>query len=51
MMQHETLNYHPLVNTMTTSIARADLVRFLKQTGHSPRIAAVALSGADLPRA
>ena len=51
MMQHETLNCHPLVNTMTTSIARADLVRFLKQTGHSPRIAAVALSGADLPRA
>ena len=50
MMQHETLNYHPLVNTMTTSIARADLVRFLQRTGHPPRIAAVALSGADLPR-
>jgi Ala-tRNA(Pro) deacylase len=50
MMQHETLNYHPLVNTMTTSIARADLVRFLEQTGHPPRIAAVALSGAAPPR-
>src|SRR3954468_11894941 len=50
MMQHETLNYHPLVNTMTTSIDRADLVRFLEQTGHPPRIAAVAVSGADLPR-
>jgi hypothetical protein len=25
-------------------------VRFLEQTGHPPRIAAVALSGADLPR-
>jgi Ala-tRNA(Pro) deacylase len=50
MMQHETLNYHPLVNTMTTSIARADLVRFLEQTGHPPRIAAVALPGSDLPR-
>jgi Ala-tRNA(Pro) deacylase len=50
MMQHETLNYHPLVNTMTTSIARADLVRFLEQTGHPPRIASVALSGSDLPR-
>jgi Ala-tRNA(Pro) deacylase len=45
-----TLNYHPLVNTMTTSIARADLVRFLEQTGHPPRIAAVTLSDADLPR-
>ena len=38
MMEHETLNYHPLVNTMTTSIARADLVKFLESTGHVPRI-------------
>jgi Ala-tRNA(Pro) deacylase len=42
MMEHRTLNYHPLVNTMTTSIARDDLVRFLEATGHSPRIVAVA---------
>ncbi len=38
MMEHATLNYHPLVNTMTTSIARADLVKFLESTGHVPRI-------------
>ena len=38
MMEHETLNYHPLVNTMTTSIKRDDLVRFLEATGHIPRI-------------
>jgi len=38
MMAHETLNYHPLVNTMTTSIARDDLVKFLESTGHMPRI-------------
>ena len=38
MMEHETLNYHPLVNTMTTSIARNDLVKFLQSTGHIPRI-------------
>ena len=38
MMEHETLNYHPLTNTMTTSIARDDLVRFLEATGHPPRI-------------
>lgn len=38
MMEHETLNYHPLVNTMTTSIARGDLVKFLESTGHLPRI-------------
>jgi Ala-tRNA(Pro) deacylase len=41
MLSHETLNYHPLVNTMTTSIGRADLVRFLEATGHPPRIALV----------
>ncbi len=41
MMAHATLNYHPLVNTMTTSIAREDLVRFLDATGHPPRIMAV----------
>jgi len=44
MMRHETLNYHPLVNTMTTSITRDDLVRFLEATGHPPRIVAVAVS-------
>jgi Ala-tRNA(Pro) deacylase len=44
MMEQDVLNYHPLVNTMTTSIGRDDLVRFLEATGHSPRI--VALSGA-----
>jgi Ala-tRNA(Pro) deacylase len=41
MMREAVLNYHPLVNTMTTSIARDDLVRFLAATGHEPRIAAV----------
>ena len=38
MMEHATLNYHPLVNTMTTSIKRDDLVKFLESTGHVPRI-------------
>ena len=38
MMEHQMLNYHPLVNTMTTSIRREDLVKFLESTGHSPRI-------------
>jgi Ala-tRNA(Pro) deacylase len=41
MMREAVLNYHPLVNTMTTSIARDDLVRFLAATGHEPRIAPV----------
>lgn len=38
MMECATLNYHPLVNTMTTSIASGDLVKFLELTGHLPRI-------------
>ena len=42
LMTHDTINAHPLVNTMTTSIARGDLVRFLEATGHPPRIVPVA---------
>lgn len=38
MLEHEMLNYHPLTNTMTTSIARDDLIKFLAATGHPPRI-------------
>jgi Ala-tRNA(Pro) deacylase len=38
LMEHETINAHPLVNTMTTSLARADLVKFLDFSGHPPRI-------------
>ena len=38
MMEHDTLNYHPLLNTMTTSLSRDDLVKFLESTGHVPRI-------------
>jgi len=41
LMAHETVNFHPLVNTMTTSIGRDDLVRFLESTGHPPRIETV----------
>ncbi len=38
LMRHEAINCHPLVHTMTTSIARADLLRFLEATGHAARI-------------
>jgi len=38
MLSHEILNYHPLVNTMTTSIPRAGLLAFLKACGHDPVI-------------
>jgi len=46
-MQHDTLNYHPLDNTMTTSIARDDLVKFLESTGHIPRIEKVSGPSGD----
>ena len=42
LMQNATINCHPLVNTMTTSIARDDLLKFLRATGHEPRIEPVA---------
>ena len=41
LMAHGTINAHPLVNTMTTSLARDDLVKFLAWTGHPPRIEGV----------
>jgi Ala-tRNA(Pro) deacylase len=31
------VNVHPLVNTMTTAMAGADLLRFFAATGHEPR--------------
>jgi len=41
MMTQPVLNFHPLVNTATTTVSREDLVKFLESTGHAPRIAAV----------
>jgi Ala-tRNA(Pro) deacylase len=41
LMRHSILNHHPLVNTSTTSIASADLVKFLASTGHEPKVVAL----------
>src|SRR6202161_1771276 len=41
MMAHDVLNFHPLVNTGTTTISRDGLLKFLQATGHVPRIEAV----------
>jgi Ala-tRNA(Pro) deacylase len=41
MLDHDILNFHPLVNTMTTSISKPDLMKFLAATGHAPRLEAV----------
>lgn len=47
MLAHDPLNYHPLVNTMTTAIAPADIVRFLRHTGHEPRLLTVSDAAAQ----
>lgn len=46
MLEHDILNYHPLLNTMTTTIARDDLIRFVQSTGHTPMIRPVAETSA-----
>ncbi len=38
MLNHDSLNYHPLINTMTTTIARDDLVKFIEACGHQAQI-------------
>lgn len=45
LLERDPLNFHPLVNTRTTRIAAADLLRFLEAAGHAPQI--IAVSGAD----
>jgi Ala-tRNA(Pro) deacylase len=45
MMRHERLNFHPLVNTRTTGLKRADLIKFLRATGHEPLIVALGQDG------
>ena len=42
MLSHEVLNYHPLKNDATTSIASSDLVKFVESCGHTPKIVKVA---------
>lgn len=38
LMAHETVNFHPLVNSATTGVSRAGLLAFFAATGHAPRI-------------
>ena len=47
LMAHETINAHPLINTMTTSISRDDLLKFLRATGHEPRIVPLASAATE----
>jgi Ala-tRNA(Pro) deacylase len=38
LMEHEPVNFHPLVNSATTGVSRADLLKFFAATGHEPRV-------------
>ena len=42
----ETVNFHPLENTATTSLASADLLAFIRATGHEPEIVDLTPDGA-----
>lgn len=41
LLEYERINCHPLVNTATTSIARDDLLAFMRATGHEPQVLAL----------
>ena len=47
MMRHDRLNFHPLVNTRTTGLASADIVAFLRATGHEPLIVELGAAHTD----
>ena len=38
MMAKEMLNFHPLINTATTTITSNDLLKFIHSCGHTPQI-------------
>ncbi len=38
LLAHDVINAHPLVNDRTTAIGRDDLLRFVRATGHEPRV-------------
>ncbi|MEQ1648584.1 MAG: prolyl-tRNA synthetase associated domain-containing protein [Hyphomicrobiaceae bacterium] len=42
LMGYDLINCHPLTNTATTTIGRDDLFKFIRATGHEPRVAALA---------
>lgn len=51
LMAHEQVWFHPLVNTATTGIARADVARFLAHTGHRAVVLDAAAPGPPQPLA
>ncbi len=49
LMEHQRVNFHPLVNSMTTGVSREDLVAFLRATGHDPLILRLPEPPVELP--
>jgi len=47
MMDHDLLNFHPLVNNATSAISRDDLLKFIADCGHEPAILPVGDAGSD----
>jgi Ala-tRNA(Pro) deacylase len=43
LMEFETINCHPLINTATTALAAKDLIKFMRATGHEPRIMSLSM--------
>jgi len=38
LLDHDIVNFHPLLNDATTAISSQDMVKFAKATGHDPNI-------------
>jgi Ala-tRNA(Pro) deacylase len=49
LMEHERVNFHPLVNSMTTGVSREGLLTFLRAAGHDPLILRLPEPPAELP--
>lgn len=47
MMKGELVNFHPLVNTMTIGVKPDDLVKFIRDTGHEPRVVDLSAAAPD----
>jgi Ala-tRNA(Pro) deacylase len=49
LLARDPLNFHPLVNTRTTRISAADLLRFLQAAGHAPQVISVSDEDEESP--
>ncbi len=47
LLRYDLVNCHPLKNTMTTTIAREDLLKFLDHVNHPPQIVKVSTTGEE----